>query len=193
VLACTRGRGPVSRARRTKVACRGVVVPGCALRGGGRGNTGIAFILLRAAGRVIASATFRVRGRGGSALSRVAESSHAGVGQSRGRGCPVATVRAVPAKLLLSCLLPSGSRLAPERISRSADQAAGDGESAASPRRTGSRDRGGRRGSWRSRGAVSDSPITSIASAAGGCPGSRRTLSGGPPASSAPVGSVRGD
>jgi hypothetical protein len=41
------------------------------------------------------------------------------------RGCgaaeigPVATVRAVPAKLLLSCVLPSGSRLAPEPISRS--------------------------------------------------------------------------
>ena len=73
-----------------------------------------------------------------------------------GRLCPVATVWVVTAKLLLSCLLPSGSRLAPEPT------AAGDGESAASSRLTDSLGRLGRRGCSRSGGAALDCPIGSI-------------------------------
>jgi hypothetical protein len=66
-----------------------------------------------------------------------------------GRCCPVAAVRAVPAKLLLSYLLLKSSWL---RVD-------GDGgrrrQSAASPGRTCSRGRVGRRGGWRSKGAAS--------------------------------------
>jgi hypothetical protein len=73
--------------------------------------------------------------------------------------CPKAAVRVTPARLLLLCLLFRSSWLTVE---------GGRGRrrhSAASPGRTGSRGRVGRRGWWRSRGAASDSPTGSIETA----------------------------
>jgi hypothetical protein len=75
------------------------------------------------------------------------------VGRHGGCVCPEAAVRAVPARLLLLCLLLGSSWL-------TVDGGCGRRrQSAASPGRTGSRGRVGQRGWWRSKPAAVAAPI----------------------------------
>jgi hypothetical protein len=64
-----------------------------------------------------ASATFRVRGMGGSAVSSIAQSSYAGVGRSHGSACPIAAVGDRDEGAVARCrsLVLGRSRRAPER------------------------------------------------------------------------------
>jgi hypothetical protein len=109
----------------------------------------------RTSGRSCADASIRgdasARGRDQSDSQRMALVARRGSGRTGDRRCfcPEAAVWAVPARLLLLCLLLRSSWLTVE-----GDRQGRRRQSAASPGRTGSRGRVGRRGWWRSDPAV---------------------------------------